>query len=106
MAEPGGAGAGLWVQDGGGALGTHLVLAHPPHQPPPFSPIRDLPLPNALGALGPSLQPCLLMFVMISLTEIQDNPLGADVRNLQAGDLNWRNTDIWHWVQPTKLSGS
>lgn len=94
-------GSGGW-----GVLGTHLVLAHPPHQPPLFSPIHDLPLPNALGVLGPSLQPCLLMFVMISLTEIQDNPLGADVRNLQAGDLNWRNTDIWHWVQPTKLSGS
>jgi len=43
---------------------------------------------------------------MISLIEIQDNPLGADMYNLPAGDLNWRNTDIWHRLQPTKLSGS
>lgn len=106
MAEPRGAGARLWVQEGKGALGTCLVLAQPPHQPLPFSPIRDSPLLNALGVLGPALQPCLLMFVMISLTELQDDPLGADVRNLLAGDLNWRNTDIWHQVQPTKLSGS
>lgn len=48
----------------------------------------------------------LLMPMMGSLTQIQDDALGADVCNLLAGDLNWRNTDIWHRVQPTELSES
>lgn len=87
---------------GQGAPGTHLALAWPP----PISPIPDSTRPNAWGALGSVLPPRLLMFVMISLTGIQDDTLGADVCNLLAGGLDWRSGDIWHQVQPTTLSRS
>lgn len=33
-------------------MGTHVVLAHPPHCPPPSSLIPDFPLPDALAVLS------------------------------------------------------
>lgn len=91
MAEAGGVGAGLWVQEG---------ARHPPRpgSPTPF-PVSLLmnscfTSAKSCGCSGLALQPCLLIFVMISTTETQDDLLGADVSDLLFGDLDWANTDI------------
>lgn len=103
VAEAGGAGAGLWIQEGFG-------LPPRPGSPAPF-PV-SLPANSyftsskSCGCSGPALKAPLLIFTMISLTETRDDPLSADMSNLLLGDLNWANTDIWHQIQPTELSGS